>query len=162
MSSNFTVKRICEHCGSTFTAKTTVTRFCSINEIIDGDKGVVLKTLEKIAAFFGLKYYEMGNPNFPIPPEDKLPTTTKLVIAKRKVEGEPKKYSDHRLTEALDAVLSGSYLEEPRTSKQILTQLPEDVRTAIKNEARRITDLLKREPRCFLVKKFKIEGSREY
>lgn len=29
MSSNFTVNRICEHCGNTFVAKTTVTRFCS-------------------------------------------------------------------------------------------------------------------------------------
>jgi excisionase family DNA binding protein len=29
MSSNFTVNKICEHCGKVFTAKTTVTRFCS-------------------------------------------------------------------------------------------------------------------------------------
>jgi excisionase family DNA binding protein len=29
MSSNLFVKRICEYCGNTFTAKTTVTRFCS-------------------------------------------------------------------------------------------------------------------------------------
>lgn len=29
MSSNFTVNRICEHCGNMFQAKTTVTRFCS-------------------------------------------------------------------------------------------------------------------------------------
>ena len=29
MSSNFTVNRICECCGNRFTAKTTVTRFCS-------------------------------------------------------------------------------------------------------------------------------------
>lgn len=29
MSSNFTVDRICECCGNVFTAKTTVTRFCS-------------------------------------------------------------------------------------------------------------------------------------
>lgn len=28
MSSNFTVNRICEHCGNVFVAKTTVTRFC--------------------------------------------------------------------------------------------------------------------------------------
>ncbi|ETZ22179.1 hypothetical protein N824_24955 [Pedobacter sp. V48] len=27
MSSNLSVKRICEYCGNTFTAKTTVTRF---------------------------------------------------------------------------------------------------------------------------------------
>jgi excisionase family DNA binding protein len=29
MSSNFTVKRLCEQCGQVFEAKTTVTRFCS-------------------------------------------------------------------------------------------------------------------------------------
>jgi len=29
MSSNFTVNRICEQCGKVFSAKTTVTRFCS-------------------------------------------------------------------------------------------------------------------------------------
>lgn len=29
MSSNFTVNKVCEHCGNIFSAKTTVTRFCS-------------------------------------------------------------------------------------------------------------------------------------
>jgi excisionase family DNA binding protein len=29
MSSNFTVDKICEHCGKVFKAKTTVTKFCS-------------------------------------------------------------------------------------------------------------------------------------
>lgn len=29
MSSTFTVQRICEHCGNEFTARTTVTRYCS-------------------------------------------------------------------------------------------------------------------------------------
>ena len=29
MSSNFTLNKICEHCGKVFSAKTTVTRFCS-------------------------------------------------------------------------------------------------------------------------------------
>ena len=29
MSSNIRVQRICEHCGNTFTAQTTKTRFCS-------------------------------------------------------------------------------------------------------------------------------------
>lgn len=31
MSSNITVQRICQHCGNEFTAKTTVTRYCSHN-----------------------------------------------------------------------------------------------------------------------------------
>lgn len=29
MSSNITVERICQHCGAAFTARTTVTKFCS-------------------------------------------------------------------------------------------------------------------------------------
>lgn len=29
MSSNLLLKRVCEHCGKVFTAKTTVTKFCS-------------------------------------------------------------------------------------------------------------------------------------
>ena len=31
MSSNITVKRVCEYCGAVFNAKTTVTRFCGIS-----------------------------------------------------------------------------------------------------------------------------------
>ncbi len=31
MSSNIRVQRVCEYCGKQFTAKTTVTRFCSDN-----------------------------------------------------------------------------------------------------------------------------------
>ncbi|MEM7297050.1 MAG: helix-turn-helix domain-containing protein [Bacteroidota bacterium] len=31
MSSNIRVQRICQHCGSEFTAKTTVTKYCSDN-----------------------------------------------------------------------------------------------------------------------------------
>jgi len=31
MSSNITVERICEHCGNTFLAKTTVSKYCSLN-----------------------------------------------------------------------------------------------------------------------------------
>ena len=31
MSTNIQVQRVCEHCGTTFTARTTVTRYCSHN-----------------------------------------------------------------------------------------------------------------------------------
>ncbi|HSZ33312.1 MAG TPA: helix-turn-helix domain-containing protein [Puia sp.] len=31
MSSNMMLKKICQHCGNVFTAKTTVTKFCSDN-----------------------------------------------------------------------------------------------------------------------------------
>ena len=31
MSSNIRIEKVCQHCGKTFTAKTTVTQFCSDN-----------------------------------------------------------------------------------------------------------------------------------
>jgi len=31
MSTNITVERICEYCGKIFLAKTTVTKYCSLN-----------------------------------------------------------------------------------------------------------------------------------
>lgn len=60
-------------------------------EVIDGllenKKGVVLYTLEQIAQIFGLRYYEFGNPNHPIPSFDSLSKKTKQRITYRKKEG---------------------------------------------------------------------------
>lgn len=60
-------------------------------EVIDGllknKKGVVLFTLEQIAQIFGLRYFELGNPNQPIPSSELLPEKTKQRIAYRKKEG---------------------------------------------------------------------------
>lgn len=134
----------------------------AFKEMIDGERGIMLSTMIKIANFFGTKYYKLANPDLPFPLKKDLPGETEALVGTRKTDDKPKKYSDHGLTEALDVILSGSYLKEPRTSKQILTQLPEEVQIGINKEARRITDLLKREPRCLLVKKFKTKGSREY
>jgi hypothetical protein len=60
-------------------------------EVIDGvlknEKGFVLYTLEQIAKIFGLRYFEFGNPNHPIPSFESLPEKTKKRIEYRKKEG---------------------------------------------------------------------------
>jgi excisionase family DNA binding protein len=48
MSTNIQVQRICQHCGKEFTAKTTVTQYCS--EICGKKAYKVRKKAEKIAA----------------------------------------------------------------------------------------------------------------
>ncbi|MEO3404934.1 hypothetical protein AAFN85_13595 [Mucilaginibacter sp. CAU 1740] len=134
----------------------------AFKEMIDGERGIMLSTMIKIANFFGTKYYKLANPDLQFPLKKDLPGETEALVGTRKTDDKRKKYSDHGLIEALDELLSGSFLEEPRTSKQILTQLPEEVQIAINTEARRITDLLNREPRSLLVRKFRVKGSREY
>jgi len=132
-----------------------------IQEIIAGKKGVVLITAEKISRVFGLAYYEFGNIEFPLPSFDELPENTKAVIKQRMKAGPPKQFGDHDLSGALDDILNGSFLAEPRTAKEILAQMPASVRAAVQNNAARITDLLKRKPRSLRVKRFKIDGEKE-
>jgi len=132
-----------------------------IQDIIDGKKGVVLITAEKISKVFGLAYYEFGNAQFPLPAFDELPKTTKILIAEREKVGPPRQFADHGLVNALDKVLNSNFLKDPHTAKEIFAQMPKAVQETVKNAAR-ISDLLNREPRSLLVQKFKIEGSREY
>jgi mRNA-degrading endonuclease YafQ of YafQ-DinJ toxin-antitoxin module len=56
----------------------------------------------------------MGNPDFSLPSFAKLPEKTKEVISKPKNAGAPKQYRDHDLAGALEDVLNGNFLEEPR------------------------------------------------
>ncbi|WPU95748.1 hypothetical protein SNE25_09480 [Mucilaginibacter sabulilitoris] len=132
-----------------------------IQDIIDGKKGMVLITAEKIGRVFGLTYYEFGNPKYPLPAFNELPESTKVLIAERKKVGAPRKFVDHGLADALDKILNSHFLKEPHTAKEIFAQMPMAVRDLVRNAAR-ISDLLNREPRSLLVIKFKIKGSREY
>jgi transcriptional regulator with XRE-family HTH domain len=113
----------------------------AMNEMLDGKRGIMLLTMVKIAAFFGLKYYELGNPNFPFPSEDKLPLPTKLLIGKRKVNGEPKKYGDHDLNQALDDIFKSNFLEIARTSREIADKLPDSIPTRVRT-ASRVSDAI--------------------
>src|SRR6218665_1727593 len=54
-----------------------------INGLLTGKKGVVLKTLEKISQLFNQRYYEFGNPNFPMPKFESLPEKTRSRILYR-------------------------------------------------------------------------------
>ncbi|MEH6307831.1 hypothetical protein RYH73_19410 [Olivibacter sp. CPCC 100613] len=67
-----------------------------------------LETLEAISQIFGLKYYQFGNPDFPIPSFESLPDKTKERIAYRKKAGKPvlKVYTSLELTEKISEVLS--------------------------------------------------------
>jgi hypothetical protein len=115
----------------------------SIALIINGNKRVYLETIEKIADLFGLAYYEMGNPDYPIPSEKDLPENTKLIIKKREIDGEPKKYGDHDINQSLDDIFRGSFLEIPRTTTEIAKELPHSIPSTVRT-ASRVSDAIKK------------------
>lgn len=79
-----------------------------IDGLVTGKSGVVLKTLEKISQSFGVKYYELGNPNYPIPTFESLPKKTRDRIAYRKKVGPHKEesYNSLDLNEKITIALS--------------------------------------------------------
>lgn len=133
-----------------------------IQEILSGDKGVVLKSAEKISSVFGLRYFELGNPRFSIPDIERLPDQTRKVIIDRKKKGVPviiRNY-ENDIAGNLDRIINESSLfHSPVTAEEIRLVFPEDIRDTIK--ATRITDLLKKSGRDQYVVKVGKKG-KEY
>lgn len=115
----------------------------SIVKIINGDKSVYLETVEKIADIFGVKYYQMADPEFPLPSKKNLPENTKTLIEERKASGEPKKYGDHDLNQELDKIFRGNFLEIPRTTTEIANELPRSIPSTVRT-ASRVSDAIKK------------------
>jgi hypothetical protein len=123
-----------------------------IREILDGQKGVVLKTAEKISNAFGLRYFELGNPKFPLPKIKQLPEETQDAIKYRKEKGTAQivRNYDNDIAGNLDRIIyETDLLHQPVTAEEIRLHFPEDIRDTIK--ATRITDLLKKSGRDQLV-----------
>jgi hypothetical protein len=79
----------------------------TISSVLDNTGSIQLETAEAIAQSFGLRYFEFGNPDHPIPSFDSLPEKTKQRIAYRKAEGTPKETTytqsdiNHQINEAI-------------------------------------------------------------
>lgn len=89
-----------------FLAKSTNKK--NIQALLDYKGGLTLETQEAISAIFGLRYFEFGNPNQPIPKLDSLPEKTKLRIAFRKQEGTPREitYTHSKINQQIADVIT--------------------------------------------------------
>lgn len=117
----------------------------TMNEILDGQKGIVLKTAEKISwVVFGIRYFEFGNPKFPIPKKNELPGKTQDAIAERKKRGVPgiNRNTNLNLPLHVSNVLKSGRLNNEFTSSDVWELLPDDIKAQIKSI--RITDLFKK------------------
>ena len=117
----------------------------SVTEVLEGQKGIVLKTAEEISSVvFNIRYFELGNPQFPLPKKRDLPTATQDAIAERKKKGTPKitRNTELNLPSHVNIVLKSGQLALEFTSSDILNLLPDNIKNQIKST--RITDLFKK------------------
>ncbi|RQO66815.1 hypothetical protein DBR40_21405 [Pedobacter sp. KBW01] len=98
-----------------------------IDGVLKNEKGIVLYTLEQIAQIFGLRYFEFGNPNYPIPSFDSLPAKTKQRIAYRKKVGPPKEvtYKQSDINDQIKEILARHKIGDQFLAEEIAKQILE-------------------------------------
>ncbi|MEN5380720.1 hypothetical protein [Sphingobacterium kitahiroshimense] len=80
-----------------------------VEDLKKAKNGPTLKKLELISNVYGLRYFEFGNPHYPLPTLENLPETTREKIFQRKELGPPesKNYNKLGLNQAvLNALIS--------------------------------------------------------
>lgn len=132
-----------------------------IDGLLNSTNGVVLRTLEKIANVFGLRYFELGNPKNPIPTFDSLPEKTKKRIKYRASEGasQEKSYNQLDINDKIIVHLSrlkmgDNFLAEEITRK-IKLDFEENLEVGIVNDrlSKTFRDFVKKTDRKELSKK---------
>ncbi|MGV3762702.1 helix-turn-helix domain-containing protein [Parapedobacter sp.] len=110
--------------------------------------------IKAIAGVYGREDYQLMNPKHRKPSLKSLPLKTQQAISDIKDSGTlPKEKHDKvDLGKEIDKLIEDGNLNKPITAKKLLEFLPIAVRKEINNESRRITDLLRRPPRCNKVK----------
>ncbi|SEN13605.1 Helix-turn-helix [bacterium A37T11] len=141
-----------------YLAKSSGITLTYISVIEKGDSSVGLDILEKLANFFGVEYYEMGNPNFPVPSFDALPQKTKRAIAQLEKEklaaaakaaqkkAEDKKDGKPGRAKQLHTLIANGFFDQAQTAKNTFKALhpniPEADYAAYTVEIGKITNTL--------------------
>lgn len=110
-----------------------------------GNVSIGIDKQEEIALCFGVKYYELSNPNIPVPSKEKLRENIEEYV--RLNNTDPGYLSDHspNFTKYIDDLLSGEFLNEFRSAKEISVELYRLFSLEI--APTRVSDILSRQPR---------------
>jgi transcriptional regulator with XRE-family HTH domain len=107
-----------------------------ISEILKDPTKTGLNILELIANAFGLRYFQFGDPKFPLPKLAQLPELTKKRIIFRKENGppspvEPGKYKILHLNGHLLIVLNKYKITDVFTASEVFNRLPKEIQDLI-------------------------------
>ncbi|WP_400261301.1 helix-turn-helix domain-containing protein [Sphingobacterium sp. SG20118] len=116
----------------------------NVTEIISGNVGLTIDKMIKIGSIFNVTYYNLANPNFPLPNFTDLDELTKDLIEKRKITGVKTKDKNHALANELNRLIKEGSLNQPNTAKNLLTHMTPSL---WKRNPSEITSLLNKAPR---------------
>jgi transcriptional regulator with XRE-family HTH domain len=101
-----------------------------IRKILKGKTSVGIDILEKYALFFGVQYYEMCNPKFPIPSFESMPATLRNYVKQMKSERLEKKGTPRqKLAPFVDDVLATNFLKTAKTADEFAEHIKYKVTT---------------------------------
>jgi len=116
----------------------------NVTEIINGNVGLNIDKMIKIASIFNVTYYNLANPNFPLPNFTDLDKPTKDLIEKRKITGVKTIDKNHTLANELNRLIKEGKLNQPNTAKNLLAYMDPSLKERNPSE---ITSLLNKAPR---------------
>lgn len=112
-----------------------------IGDLINGNVGLNIDKMIKIANVFNVTNYNLANPNFLLPD---LNEATLKIIEKRKITGVKTIDKNHTLANELNRVIKEGRLNQPNTAKNLLTYMDS---LLMERNPSEITNLLKKAPR---------------
>ncbi len=116
----------------------------NVTEIINGNVGLNIDKMIKIASIFNVTYYNLANPNFPLPDFMDLDKPTKDLIEKRKITGVKTIDKNHTLANELNRLIKEGKLNQPNTAQNLLAYMDPSLKERNPSE---ITSLLNKAPR---------------
>jgi len=109
-----------------------------LSRIESGRHNPSLETMQQYADTFGIAFYELANPDFPIPPLSSMPLPTRRAVERFRKEQQQKEAEREHLKETgsgvyatglartLRSLLEEGFFRTPRTSKKVFLKLHPD------------------------------------
>jgi len=113
-----------------------------IASIEKGDVNIGILAQQTLSNTFGVKHYQLSDPDFPIPPKNVLRENIRCYISSKNIDPACLKDKMPNYVEHMDELLQSGFLNEARTSKQITEKYKQEYELEI--SATRIANILTR------------------
>lgn len=115
-----------------------------IASIEKGDINIGILAQETLSNTFGVKHYQLSDPDFPIPPKNVLRENIRRYIASKNIDPACLKDKMPNHVRHMNDLLKTGFLNEARTSKQIAEKYKNEYELEI--SPTRITEILRKGP----------------
>ncbi|WP_442590880.1 helix-turn-helix domain-containing protein [Pedobacter sp. AW31-3R] len=129
-----------------------------IAKIEKANHSIGLDMLVIISTYFGVKYYQLADPGFPIPMREKLHESIRKFHKLKSTDTGYLKDASPNYSKNIDKYLKGGYLNEEKTSKEIAVDFLHLYQQTIPPS--KVSDILCRPPRRDLLDITKPENGR--